>query len=159
MGLGGGLFVFPRKWGDGGASNTFACKRPAPPPKKLLLLSFFVGLPLEIYFTSSYRMKYFFIPKEEGKKKNMGFLILWHNFRFKQRFIENQINVENLAYVRWQMSAACCCCWGETWILTNAAVSVATEDVALIAITFIHFIMNVVAILITRIPIFTTTCN
>ena len=154
MGLGGGLFVFPRKWGDGGASNTFACKRPAPPPKKLLLLSFFVGLPLEIYFTSSYRMKYFFYTKRRRQKRNKGFLFLWHNFRFKQRFIENQINVGNLAYVRWQMSVK-----GDTWILTNAAVSVATEDVALIAITFIHFIMNVVAILITRIPIFTTTCN
>ena len=138
----------------GGASNTFACKRP--PPKKLLL--FFVGLPLEIYFTSCpTAWNTFLQQKKEKAKKNKRFLLL-HIFRFKQRFIENQINVENLAYVRWQMSAACCC-WGETWILTNAAVSVATEDVALIAITFIHFIMNVVAILITRIPIFTTTCN
>ena len=106
-----------------------------------------MGLPLEIYFTSSYRMKYFFMPKKE---KRIPYSL--HNFRFKQRFIENQINVGNLAYVRWQMSVK-----GDTWILTNAAVSVATEDVALIAITFIHFIMNVVAILITRIPIFTTT--
>ena len=138
----------------GGASNTFACKRP--PPKKLLL--FFVGLPLEIYFTSCPTAWNTFLQQKKKKaKKNKRFLLL-HIFRFKQRFIENQINVGNLAYVRWQMSAACCY-WGETWILTNAAVSVATEDVALIAITFIHFIMNVVAILITRIPIFTTTWN
>ena len=106
---------------------------------------FHVVLPHEILFYTKRRRQ---------KKKNKGFLILWHNFRFKQRFIENQINVGNLAYVRWQMSVK-----GDTWILTNAAVSVATEDVALIAITFIHFIMNVVAILITRIPIFTTTWN
>ena len=56
---------------------------------------FHVVLPHEILFLYQ---------KKKAKKKNKGFLILWHNFRFKQRFIENQINVGNLAYVRWQMS-------------------------------------------------------
>ena len=68
---------------------------------------------------------------------------------------QNQINVAKLAYgdlVKMSFKAG-------NVVLTDTAVSVVTEDVALIAVTFIHFVMNVVAILITRIPIFATTCN
>ena len=116
---------------------------------KNFCFSLFCGITFRDLFHVVLPHEILFMPKKE---KRIPYSL--HNFRFKQRFIENQINVGNLAYVRWQMSVK-----GDTWILTNAAVSVATEDVALIAITFIHFIMNVVAILITRIPIFTTTWN
>ena len=74
--------------GGGGASDTFACRRP---PKKLLL--FLWGLPLEIYFTSSYRMK---ILSQEGKKR----ILIWMDiFRYSSNVSQqNQINVAKLAY-------------------------------------------------------------
>ena len=56
------------RWCSGGASNTFACKRP--PPKKTFAL--FCGITFrDLFHVVSYRMKYFFTTKEEAGKKRI----------------------------------------------------------------------------------------